>query len=133
MASGTSGCIRTFKSGASSARCSAALAERAGRRTAAEVIVAAKRGEQFALDAFAETGRLLGIGLASLSPIFAPDTIVLGGGVASVGDVLLDPARKSYAEQAGDDFRGKTTIVGSEFNGWEGIVGAGSLALSPLE
>ncbi|MFL5509243.1 MAG: ROK family protein [Gemmatimonadaceae bacterium] len=113
--------------------CSAAVAERAGRRTAAEVIVAAKKGEQFAVDAFAETGRLLGLGLASLSPIFAPDTIVVGGGVASVGDILLEPTRASYAEQAGDEFRGKTSIVGSAFDGWEGIVGAGSLALSPLE
>jgi hypothetical protein len=50
-----------------------------------------------------------------------------------VGDSLLEPARKSYGEQAGDEFRGKVTIVGSAFDGWEGIIGAGSLALSPLE
>jgi glucokinase len=113
--------------------CSAAVAERAGTRTAAEAIVATKKGEKFALDAFAEVGRLLGLGLASLSPIFAPDTIVVGGGLASVGDFLLEPARKSYRDQAGDEFRDSVTIVGSAFDGWEGIIGAGSLALSPLE
>jgi len=112
---------------------SAAMAERAGTRSAAEAIVATKKGEQFAIDAFAEAGRFLGRGLASLSPIFAPDTIVVGGGLASVGDFLLEPTRKSYAEHASDEFRGKVTIVGSAFDGWEGIIGAGSLALSPLE
>ena len=50
-----------------------------------------------------------------------------------MGDFLLEPTRKSYAEQASDEFRGKVTIVGSAFDGWEGIIGAGSLALSPLE
>lgn len=113
--------------------CSAALAERAGARSAAEVIVAAKKGEQFAVDAFRETGRLLGLGLASLSPIFAPDTIVVGGGLAAAGEILTGPARATYNEQAGDEFRGKVTIEDSVFDGWEGIVGAGSLALSPLE
>lgn len=113
--------------------CSAALAERAGKRTAAEVIIGVRKGEQYAIDAFAESGRLLGLGLASLSPIFAPDTIVIGGGLAAAGDFLIEPARKSYNEQAGDEFRGKVTIAGSGFDGWEGIVGAGSLALSPLE
>jgi len=113
--------------------CSAALAERAGARNAAEVIVAAKKGERFAIDAFTETGRLLGLGLASLSPIVAPDTIVVAGGLASVGEILIEPARVAYNEQAADDFRGKVTIAGSTFDGWEGIVGAASLALSPLE
>jgi glucokinase len=122
---GGTGCLEAVIS-------SAALAERAGTRNAAEVIIAAKKGEQFAIDAFTETGHLLGLGLASLSPIFAPDTIVVGGGLASVGDFLLEPARISYAEHARAEFR-SVTILGSAFDGWEGIIGAGSLALSPLE
>jgi glucokinase len=97
------------------------------------VIVAAKKGEQFAIDAFVETGHLLGLGLASLSPIFAPDTIVVGGGLAAVGEILIEPARQTYNEEAANDFRGKVKLAASSFDGWEGIVGAGSLALSPLE
>jgi glucokinase len=81
----------------------------------------------------AETGRWLGVGLASLSPIFAPDKIVVGGGLAAAGDLLIEPAQRRFNECAGDELRGKVSIVGSAFEGWEGMVGAASLALAPLD
>ena len=113
--------------------CSAALSERAGSRAPSEIIRAAKTGEASAVQALQATGRLLGLGLASLSPIFAPEKFVIGGGIAAAGDLLVDPARESFDQSAGDDFRGKVTIVASTFDGWEGMVGAASLALSPLD
>ena len=113
--------------------CSAAVSERAQSRNPREVISAAKNGDSTAIDALAETGRLLGLGLASLSPIFSPDKIVIGGGIAVAGDYLLEPARQSYNRHAADEFRDKVAIVGSAFEGWDGIVGAASLALAPLD
>jgi glucokinase len=79
----------------------------------------------------AETGFWLGLGLASLSPIFSPDRIVVGGGVASAGDLLLGPTRASYRTHARPEFA-QTDIIGSSFNGWDGIVGAASLFLDPV-
>jgi glucokinase len=113
--------------------CSAALSERGGSRAPSEIIRAAKTGEANAVEALEATGRLLGLGLASLSPIFAPEKFVIGGGIAAAGDLLVEPAQKSFDEYAGDDFRGKVEIVASTFDGWEGMVGAASLALSPLD
>lgn len=113
--------------------CSAALSERARSRSPREVIIAARAGDKAAVDALAETGRLLGLGLASLSPIFSPDKIVIGGGIAVAGDLLLESARQSYNEHAADEFRDKVPIAGSTFAGWDGIVGAASLALAPLQ
>lgn len=113
--------------------CSAAVSERANSRAPHEVIVAAKSGDAVSIRALEETGRRLGVGLASLSPVFAPERIVIGGGIAAAGDILLQPTRKSYAEHAGDEFRESVAIVASTFDGWEGMVGAASLALAPLD
>ena len=109
--------------------CSAALIERAGGRPVRETIDAARAGEPGARAALAETGRWLGLGLASLSPLFTPDRIVVGGGVAAAGDLLLGPARVSYGQHAAPDFAEKVPIVGSGFDGWEGLIGAASLFL----
>jgi glucokinase len=112
---------------------SAALSERGGSRKPADIIANAKKSDATSTDALSETGRFLGFGLASLSPIFAPDKIVIGGGLATAGKLLIEPARKSYDERVGDEFRGRVEIAASDFDGWEGMVGAGSLALAPLD
>jgi glucokinase len=122
---GARGCIEALV-------CAAALSERAGGRQPRDVIAAARAGERGSLDALVETGRWLGRGLASLAPLFAPDTIVVGGGIAVAGDALLDPARTSFRERASPDFA-SVRIAGSTFDGWEGMVGAASLFLDPLD
>jgi len=94
-----------------------------------DVVREARAGERAAAEAIAETGRWLGLGLASLSPLFAPDRIVVGGGVAAAGDLLLEPARASYRAHAAPEFRDRVPVVGSSFDGWEGMVGAASLFL----
>ena len=111
---------------------SAALSERAGGRAVREIISSAQKGDQLAVTALAETGWWLGLGLASLSPIFSPDRIVVGGGIAAAGDLILEATRASYRTHARPEFREKTQVVGSSFEGWEGIVGAASLFLNPL-
>ncbi|HEX6628128.1 MAG TPA: ROK family protein [Gemmatimonadaceae bacterium] len=110
---------------------SAALSERAQGRTPREVISAAQSGDASSRDALAATGQFIGLGLASLVQIFAPERIVIGGGLAAASDLLIEPTRESFRAHAGDDFRDRVAIVCSTFEGWEGIVGAASVALSP--
>ena len=112
--------------------CSAALSERAGGRRVRDVVSSGQRGEQMAVDALAVSGWWLGLGLASLAPLFAPDTIVVGGGIAAAADLLLEPTRTSYRAHASPAFAEKVRIVGSSLDGWEGMVGAASLVLDPL-
>ncbi|NUR19111.1 MAG: ROK family protein, partial [Gemmatimonadaceae bacterium] len=64
---------------------------------------------------------------------FAPDRIVVGGGVAAAGELLLEPARASYREHAAADQRDRARIVGSIFEGWDGMIGAASGFLQPME
>jgi glucokinase len=113
--------------------CSAALAERAGTRSAREVITSAQKGEPSAMAAIAHIGSYLGLGLGALSPLFAPDTIVVGGGIASAGALLLEPVRESFRAHAAPAFRDSVRIVGSTFEGWEGMIGAASLVFDPIE
>lgn len=44
--------------------------------------------------AVVRTGECLGFGLAGLANALDPDLIVIGGGLAALGDALLDPARR---------------------------------------
>jgi glucokinase len=110
----------------------AALSERAAGRNAREVVNSGRKGDKLARKALTETGRWLGLGLASLSPLFSPDRIVVGGGISAAGDLLLDPTRASYHAHVQPEFHGKTQVFGSSFEGWEGMIGAASLFLDPL-
>jgi glucokinase len=111
----------------------AALSERAEGRPVRDIVNSARQGDNLAQKALAESGWWLGLGLASLSPIFAPDRIVVGGGIAAAGELLLGAVRASYREHASPEFRETVEIVGSEFDGWDGLVGAASLFLDPPE
>jgi len=110
----------------------AALSERGNGRTVREIINAAREGDGPSRKAVSETGWWLGLGLASLSPLFSPDRIVVGGGIAAAGELLLDSVRASYREHVRPEFREATRVVGSTFDGWDGMVGAASLFLAPL-
>lgn len=55
------------------------------------VIACARSGDADCLHMLTETGRWLGRGAATWAHIFAPDTILLGGGLSAAGDLLLRP------------------------------------------
>ncbi len=57
--------------------------------------IAARSGDEAAQETFHQTGRFLGAGLAGFVNTFDPDRIVLGGGVAQAGDLILEPAREA--------------------------------------
>ena len=57
----------------------------------------AQAGDEVARQAFATIGTWLGVGLANLVAAFDPALLVVGGGVSTVGDLLLEPAREALA------------------------------------
>lgn len=67
--------------------------------------------------------------LASLSPIFEPDLVVIGGGVAHAGEVLLSAARTSYQAHGAAHFVSRVGVVAAELGGFAGVVGAAALAV----
>jgi glucokinase len=91
---GNRGCLETL----AGAR---AIADAAGRRSFDEVIMSARAGDERSLEALASAGAYIGIALANLTIFFAPQRIVVGGGVAAAGDLLFEPLRAEVERRAG--------------------------------
>jgi glucokinase len=91
---------------------------------------AAVQGDPSAGQSVAEMGTWLGIGLASLVAILDPEVIVVGGGAARAGDILLQPTREAMtAALEGSAFRQPTTVVAAALGEDAGMVGAGLAAM----
>jgi N-acetylglucosamine repressor len=56
-----------------------------------EVVDHAERGDKLAFSIISEAAKHLGIGIANIINIFNPQKVVLGGGVAKAGKLILDP------------------------------------------
>ncbi len=78
-----------------------------------------------------QLARDLGIGLASLANILDTERFVIGGGLADLGELLLEPARKEFGENALPIFR-DTPIVAAELGTNSSVVGAACVALVGL-
>jgi len=56
--------------------------------------IAAQQGDALALEIVHEMGIYLGMGLVNLLHLFNPQAIVIGGSVAQLGELILQPARQ---------------------------------------
>jgi glucokinase len=92
---------------------------------------AAHAGDRVALDVVALIGSRLGAALTSYANIFEPEVIVVGGGVAAAGDLLLDPARAVVRERALIPMRG-TPIRLAQMGPDAGMMGAATMAREEL-
>lgn len=68
--------------------------------TPQQIAAAAMQGEEAALRAFRTVGEALGVGLVTLTNLFDPARIVIGGGIAQAGELLFGPARDVLRAQA---------------------------------
>jgi glucokinase len=96
---------------------------------ARELIERARSGDAGAAEVFRRAGDHVGLALASLAHLFQPDRIVIGGGVATVGEPLLGSARESFLRNASPHFARDVPVVPALFNGHEGVIGAAGLFL----
>jgi N-acetylmuramic acid 6-phosphate etherase len=93
------------------------------------VATAARAGDARAADLLTDQGRRLGQGIALLTSVLDPDVVVIGGGMAAVGDLLLVPARAALAEGVSPALhRTPPAIVPAALGNDAGIVGAADLA-----
>ncbi len=60
-----------------------------------DVIQAAQNGDAASLAALEHAGERIGMALAGLINLFNPSMIVIGGGVAHAGELLLNPLRRA--------------------------------------
>jgi glucokinase len=143
---GNRGCLEAMVSGSALGRAAREVATRdpGGRlatlaggpqRVTGEIVFqAAKEGDEAALALFERIGYWLGVGIASLITIFDPDVVVVGGGLAATGDLLLAPARASMERYVfGRAHRDLPPVAPARLGADAGLVGAASLALRGIK
>jgi glucokinase len=132
---GARGCLEALASGTAIARKGEELAEgggspilarlrrEEGRVTAETMQRAAEMGDTASREAFREAGHYFGVALASFVNIFDPEVIVIGGGVAKAGDLLLEQARITMQALAmAQPLKGVRLVV-SELGDFVGALG----------
>ena len=67
---------------------------------AKDIFDAAREGDAFSLDLVDYEAEYLALGLANILNIINPEVVVLGGGVALAGDILLNPMREKMVKYA---------------------------------
>lgn len=93
------------------------------------ITAAALDGDPGAVDLLEDLGTWLGRGAAAVAAIIDPEVIVVGGGVSSAGDLLLEPARRAFAAHlAARPHRPLARILPAERGNDAGMIGAADLA-----
>ena len=101
--------------------------------TAKDVYEAVCDGDEAAKENFRITASYLGMGISNYLYIFNPGAVVLSGGMAAAGDVLLDPIREEVEKQTLDIFLRNLRICQAELGNDAGTVGAARAFLNRRE
>ena len=137
---GDTGCLEAYASGPSivamaqdyikggkSTKFREMAAAEGGEITPYMVAKAAEAGDPVAKRIFAIVGEYIGIGLTSVINLLNPEKVIIGGGVAEAGDLLLDPIRKTIKERAMVVAGSAVEIVPAQLGNSAGVIGASML------
>jgi glucokinase len=142
---GNMGCIEAYASGTAMARRARRKLEEMPRKppllvretggdweslTAKQIGTAAEQGDAFSREIIRETGILLGIWLGSIVSVLDTEVIVIGGGVARIGDALFEPIRETLPGRTINLYAAKTPVVRARLDRDVGIFGAAALVMA---
>jgi glucokinase len=97
--------------------------------TSKDVFDAAQQDDEIAKEIFAFTGKILGQSLADFVAFSAPEAIVLFGGLAKAGDLIMDPIRESMEANLLPLWKGKIKLLFSDLKEADAaVLGASALA-----
>jgi len=143
---GNHGCWEMLASGAALARearrriesgASAAILDKAGgdidKIDARVVHAAAQAGDALAIELIQRTAYYIGVGLANVVNIFNPERIVIGGGLANIGDMLLKPSYEEAGRRAFSQPFQAVRFVTAELGGDSGVIGAATYAREQMQ
>lgn len=93
-----------------------------------DVYDAAIKGDKLALEIFEYTGTILGRALADFVAFSSPEAIVLFGGLAKAGDLIMKPIQKALDENVLKIYAGKTKLLLSQLKDADAaVLGASAL------
>jgi len=130
---GTNGIIRTFAEITEKGTKTILNEKDMKNLTPKHLSEAVAKGDQAAAETYKQVGFYLGVGLAGVVNLLNLEMIVVGGGIAKAGDLILDPARKAVKEYALRDPANILTIVPAALGNRAGLIGAAHLALLNAE
>ncbi|HSS94803.1 MAG TPA: ROK family protein [Candidatus Dormibacteraeota bacterium] len=95
-----------------------------GQPTVTMCVEAARAGDRQAQQGLTEVGQYLGIGVGNVVALLSVDRVVVGGGVAAAGDMLLEPLQAELRRRVFITDLDAITVVGAELGIWAGAIGA---------
>lgn len=134
---GRKGCLETYASASGIVRTAKEFLEKSNNSLLADVkelssksiADAALKGDALALEIFDYTAEKLGFSLANTVALTSPKLIVLFGGLAQSGDLILKPTKKYMEAYLLNIYQNKVAIVPSKLNASDAaILGASALA-----
>jgi glucokinase len=87
-------------------------------------------GEEAAVECMNDHTRYLGHGIASLINVFAPQKVVVGGGISEAGSFYVDLIQKATFKYAMPDCAANTEVVAAMLGNQAGSLGAASLVFN---
>jgi glucokinase len=88
---------------------------------------AAEKGDAFSKSVILDAGTKLGYALASVVNVLDISTILVGGGLAGFGKMLLDPVESTLKERVLKPFRNRIVVKPAKLKNDAGIKGASAL------
>lgn len=96
--------------------------------TSKDVFDAAKAGDVLAKEVFEFTGQILGEAFADFVAFSSPEAIILFGGLARAGDLILNPIREHMEENLLDIYKNKIKLLFSQLKESDAaVLGASAL------
>jgi len=97
-----------------------------------DMLTAYRSGDSLAKEVWLRSVRQLAIGIASITNILSPETIVLGGGIAEAGDLLFEPLNEYMQEFEWRTGGNKVEIVKAVYGDLAGTIGAACFAMNKV-
>lgn len=136
---GRRGCLEAVAAGPAIARAArealgsgepSALQEVAPEELTAKHVAEAAASDALAARIMAQAGEYLGLGISGAVNLINPQIVVIGGGVAEAGEVLLGPVRDSVQRHAVPESVRGLRLAAGELRERGGLLGAAALALT---
>ena len=138
---GNIGCLETLTSGTAVAREAIRRISQGERSSLTEIVSgkieditsemvedAAAGGDSLASEVILQAATYLGVGMVNLVNIFNPEMIIVGGGMAKMGDRLLNPARQVVMDRVFPLLAQAVCIVPAQLGEDAGVLGAAVFA-----
>ena len=96
--------------------------------TSKDVFDAAMGGDEIAKEIFTYTGEILGESFADFVAFSSPEAIILFGGLAKSGDLIMNPVRENMEKNMLPIFQNKVKLLFSELKESDAaVLGASAL------